>query len=112
MYAYPYCPLRQAAHRVVDHSAPLRLLAALAWPAARRAESLELSETGIEAVTLTGRTRLAWSDVRAVRIRRALLGHRTLRIEAPSGRIAVAVALPGFDELERHVRETVATRQH
>ena len=67
------------------------------WPAATRAERVEVSDEGIEAWTLTGTTRLAWDDVTGVQLARSPLGRRMLRIRGSAGRIDVARLLPGYD---------------
>jgi hypothetical protein len=103
VYAFERCPFRDAAHAVADRSAVVRRAAGALWPAARRAERIELSDEGIEAWTLTGKTRLAWRDVTAVGSARTLMGRRTLRIRGTGGRIEIAPILPGYDELERRV---------
>lgn len=104
VYAFEDCPFRNAAHAVADRSSVVRHAAHALWPAARRAERVEVSDEGIEAWTLTGRTQLAWDDVTDVRCERTLLGRETLRIDGPAGHIHVAPVLPGYDELERRVR--------
>ena len=104
IYAFEHCPFRNAAHAVADRSAVVRGLAHALWPAARRAERVEISDDGIDAWTLTGRTHLAWDDVASVRSERTFLGRETLRIDGPAGRIAVAPVLPGYEDLERRVR--------
>ena len=105
VYAFERCPFRDMAHAVADRSSIVRHAARALWPAARRAERVEISDEGIEAWTLTGRTRLGWGDVTGVRSARTLLGRRTLRIRGSAGRIDVAPILPGYAELERRVFE-------
>ena len=104
-YAFECCPLRNMAHSVADRSSAVRLVARALWPAARRAERVELSDDAIEAWGLGGQTRLMWRDVTDVRSARTLLGRRTLRIRGTSGRIDVAPILPRYEELERRVLE-------
>jgi hypothetical protein len=104
VYAFQDCPFRSAAHAVADRSSVVRRAAHALWPAARRAERVEVSDEGIEAWTLTGRTQLAWDDITDVHCERTLLGRETLRIDGPAGRIHIAPALPRYDELERRVR--------
>ena len=104
-YAFEDCPLRNMAHSVADRSSAVRLVARALWPAARRAERVELSDEGIEAWSLGGQTRLMWGDVTDVRSARTLLGRQTLRIRGTSGRIDVAPILPRYEELERRVLE-------
>jgi hypothetical protein len=103
IYAFEPCPFRDAAHSVADRSSIARGAARALWPAARRAERVELSEEGIEAWTLVGQTRIAWDDVTGVESERTLLGRRTLRIRSSEGRIDIAPILPGYEELERRV---------
>lgn len=108
VYAFEHCPLRNATHAVADRSAIVRAAARTIWPAARRAERVELSDDGIAAWSLGGCTRLRWSEVTTVRIGRTLLGRRTLRIAGAHGqRMQIAPILPGFVELERRVRARV-----
>jgi hypothetical protein len=102
-YAFEHCPIRDMAHSVADRSSAVRLIARALWPAARRAERVELSDEGIEAWTLDGHTRLAWGDVTDVRSARTLFGRRMLQIRGTSGRIEVAPILPRYEELERRV---------
>ncbi|HEY3614885.1 MAG TPA: hypothetical protein VGK92_14325 [Gaiellales bacterium] len=104
VYAFEHCPFRNAAHAVADRSALVRHAAHALWPAARRAERIELTDAGIDAWTLTGQTHLAWDDVTEVRSARTLLGRETLLIDGAGGQIEVAPVLPGYDELERRVR--------
>ncbi len=54
VFEYPPCPLRDASQAVAAAFPPLRAIAALAWPAARRAERVEVSEDGIAARSLAG----------------------------------------------------------
>jgi hypothetical protein len=103
VFAFEHCPFRNAAHAVADRSSIVRHAAHALWPAARRAERVELSDDGIDAWTLTGQTHLAWDDV-TVRSARTLLGRELLRIDGAGGQIEVAPVLPGYDELERRVR--------
>ncbi len=110
IYEFEYCPLREMVHAVADRSDAVRGMARAVWPAARRAERVVLSEDGIEAWSLTGRTRLAWTDVTAVRSARPLLGRRTLRIRGASGTIVIAPILPGYTDLELRVRSACAAR--
>ena len=105
VYAFEPCPFRDVAHAVADRSSIVRHAAHALWPAARRAERVELSDDGIDAWTLTGQTHLAWSEVTDVAPARTLLGRPLLRITGDDGRIDVAPILPGYAELERRVRE-------
>ena len=104
VYAFERCPFRDTAHAVADRSSIVRSVARALWPAARRAERVELSDDGIEAWTLVGQTQLAWTEVTEVETSRTLLGRRTLRIHGAGGRIDVAPVLPGYAELESRVR--------
>jgi hypothetical protein len=104
VYAFEHCPFRNAAHAVADRSSLVRHAAHALWPAARRAERVELSDAGIDAWTLTGQTHMGWDEVTEVRSARTLLGRATLLIDGAHGQIEVAPVLPGYDELERRVR--------
>ena len=103
VYAFEYCPLRNATHKVADRSALVRATARTLWPAARRAERVELSDDAIEVWGLGGHTRMPFRDVTSVRSSRTLLGRKTLRIRGPQGRIQIAPILPGYPEIERRV---------
>jgi hypothetical protein len=108
VYAFEHCPLRNATHAVADRSALLRATARTLWPAARRAERVELSDDGIAAWSLGGFTRLRWDEITAVRLGRTLLGGRTLQIEGGRRRrMEIAPILPGYAEIERRVFATV-----
>jgi hypothetical protein len=104
IYAFEPCPFRDAAHSVADRSSIARAAARALWPAARRAERVELSDEGIAAWTLVGQTRIAWNDIEAVGSERTLLGRETLRIHGSQARIDIAPILPGYEEIERRVR--------
>jgi hypothetical protein len=103
VYAFESCPFRDAAHALADRSSIVRSAARVLWPAATRAERIEISAEGIEARTLTGTTRLAWDDVTGVALRRSPLGRQVLRIRGGEGRIDVMPVLPGYAELESRV---------
>ena len=103
VYAFERCPFRDMAHAVADRSSIARHAAKALWPAARRAERVEVSDEGIEAWTLTGTTRLAWDDVTEVESVRTPLGRRSLRIRGGGERIEIVAILPGFAELETRV---------
>ncbi len=103
IYAFEPCPFRDAVHALADRSSIFRSVARVLWPAATRAERVEISDGGIEAWTLTGTTRLAWDDVTDVRLARSPLGRRLLRIRGSEGRIDVVRLLPGYTALERSV---------
>ena len=98
VYAFERCPLRDIAHAVADRSAIVRHAAGALWPAARRAERVELSDDGIKVWTLTGQTYVAWDDIALVR------SGRTLQIRGAGERIDVAPNLPGFEQIELRVR--------
>ena len=97
VYAFEPCPLRDLAHAVADRSAIVRRVAGALWPAARRAERVELSDDGIAVSCLTGPTFLHWDEIALVR------SGRTLQIRGGGSRIDVASNLPGFDQIERRV---------
>lgn len=103
VYAFEHCPLRNATHAVADRSAIVRGAARALWPAARRAERVELSADGIAAWSLGGHTRLGWDEITAVRSGRTLLGRKTLRVRGETGRMQIAPILPGYAEIERRV---------
>jgi hypothetical protein len=103
VYAFEHCPLRNASHKVADRSAIVRGTARALWPAARRAERVELSDDAIEVWGLGGHTRLAFTEITTVRSARTLLGRKTLRIRGGKGRIQIAPILPGYAEIERRV---------
>ena len=97
VYAFEPCPLRDMAHAVADRSSIVRRAASALWPAARRAERVELSDAGITVWCLTGRTFMAWDDITAVRF------GWTLQIRGAGGRIDIASNMPGLGEIERRV---------
>lgn len=105
VYAFEHCPLRNATHKVADRSALVRGTARALWPAARRAERVELSDDAIEVWGLGGHTRLAWDEITGVRSERTLFGRKTLRIAGGGRPIQIAPILPGYDEIERRVLE-------
>jgi hypothetical protein len=100
VFEYPRCPLRDASQAVAGALPPLRVVAALAWPAARRADRVEVSEDGIEAWSLAGHDSIAWEDVAAVRRAQTTWGRMTVHVLGQDGsRIEIAETIPGFDEL-------------
>ncbi len=103
VYAFEHCPLRNATHKVADRSALVRATARALWPAARRAERVELSDDAIEVWGLGGHTRVAWGEITGVSSERRLLGRRTLRIRGGRRPIQIAPILPGYAEIERRV---------
>lgn len=105
VFEYPRCALRDACQALAAAFPPFRAAASLAWPAARRADRVAVSETGIEARTLAGRESIAWGDVAAVRRARTTWGRRTVHVIAQSGaQIEIAETIPGFDELASVLR--------
>jgi predicted SPOUT superfamily RNA methylase MTH1 len=101
VYEYEDCPLRDRTHRVARVLPVLRPLAALAWPAARRADRIELSEDGIFARSLAGYARIGWEEVGAVHRSRTTWGRMTVHIVAssPARQIEITESMPGFDDL-------------
>ena len=104
-YEYEYCPLRdrtQAFARVVPL---IRPIAGLLWPAARRADRVELSADGIFARSLAGYARIPWDQVLAVHRSRTTWGRMTVHVVAgkPARQIEIAESMPGFDELVRTI---------
>jgi hypothetical protein len=53
-FEYEHCPLRSRAHGLVRLVPPLRTAAGMLWPAARRADRVELSADGVFARSLAG----------------------------------------------------------
>ncbi len=107
-FAFPQCPFRDATHCVVDRSSLARAVAGTVWPSARRAERVELTDEGIEAWTLVGRTRLRWEELTGVREVGGVLRRRALLAEGPAGRIEIAPILPGFATIEARLRSACA----
>jgi PH (Pleckstrin Homology) domain-containing protein len=106
VFEYPPCPLRDASHAVAAAFPPVRVVAALAWPAARRAERVEVSADGIVARSLAGHHSIAWGDIAAVRRARTTWGRMTVHIIARTGsQIEIAETIPGFDELAAMLRQ-------
>jgi hypothetical protein len=99
----------------VTHAAARRLpairkVAAVLWPAARRAEWVHIDSLGIEAAGLAGETQIPWNDVCSTSVGRSPLGRRTLVITDGKGhRIVVASTLPEFADLSRRVCEEAGT---
>jgi Bacterial PH domain len=105
VFEYPRCALRDACQVMAAAFPPLRAAAALAWPAARRADRVAVSPDGIEARTLAGREAIAWGDVAAVRRARTTWGRSTIHVIARTGsQIEIAETIPGFDELTAMLR--------
>jgi len=110
--AYPYCPLRSRAHRLVRLVPPLRSVAGLLWPAARRADRVHMTADGLEARSLAGEIRIAWTDIAGVRRARTTWGRMTMHIVSRDGRqVEVAETLPGFAELVRIVHQATGLGQ-
>jgi hypothetical protein len=104
VYAYPHCPYREVTHAAARKLPAIRKIAELFWPAARRAEWVQIDNLGIEASGLAGRTQIAWDNVSSTTVARSPLGRRTLVIADDRGRrIVVASTLPEFDELSKRV---------
>jgi Bacterial PH domain len=105
VFEYPRCALRDTCQAVAAAFPPLRLAAAVAWPAARRADRVAVSEDGIEARTLAGHESIAWGEVAAVRRARTTWGRVTVHVIARTGsQIEIAETIPGFDELAAMLR--------
>jgi hypothetical protein len=103
VYAFEPCPFRNVAHAVADRSSIVRRTVEVLWPAARRAERVELSDEGIDAWTLTGRTHMSWDEVTVVEPARTPMGRPLLRIRGEDSCIEVLPLLPGFEELESRI---------
>jgi hypothetical protein len=106
-FEYPHCPLRRRAHAIADRVPGIRRAAGAVWPAARRADRVELDHDHLHARSLAGFVRIGWEEITTVRRSRTGLGRVTLAVEAagPSRRIEIAESLPGFEQLARMVRE-------
>ena len=107
VFEYPRCPLRDASQGGQRRSSRRSARwPALAWPAARRAERVEVSEDGIAARSLAGHDSIAWSDVAAIRRARTTWGRMTVHVIARTGsQIEIAETIPGFDELAAMLRQ-------
>jgi hypothetical protein len=105
VFEYPHCALRDASQAVARALPPLRVAAVLAWPAARRADRVSVTQNGIEARSLAGLHTIAWDDVAAVRRARTTWGRVTVHVIGRSGsQIEVAETLPGVAELAALLR--------
>jgi hypothetical protein len=104
-FEYEYCPLRSRAHRLARIIPPIRPLAGLVWPAARRADRIELSADGILSRSLSGYCRIGWDEVGAVHRSRTTWGRMTVHVVAarPKRQIEIAQSMPGFDDLVRTI---------
>ena len=60
-FEYEYCPLRSRAHRLARMMPPIRALAGMVWPAARRADRIQLTQDGLLARSLSGYVRIGWT---------------------------------------------------
>jgi len=105
VYEYEHCPLRDRTQAVARVLPLLRPLAALVWPAARRADRIELSPDGVFARSLSGYVRIPWDQVQAVHRSRTTWGRMTVHVVAakPNRHIEIAESMPGFDELVRTI---------
>ena len=65
VYAFEPCPFRNVTHAAADRIPGLRPLARATWPAARRAERVELTDAGVAASGLTGATTITWGSITA-----------------------------------------------
>ena len=110
-FEYEHCPLRSRAHRIARVLPPLRPLAGLVWPAARRADRIELSDDGILARSLSGYARIGWDEVGAVHRSRTTWGRMIVNVVAgkPDRQIEIAESMPGFDELVRTILHNAGT---
>jgi hypothetical protein len=100
-FEYEYCPLRSRAHRLARIMPPIRPLAGMVWPAARRADRIQLTQDGLLARSLSGYVRIGWDEVGAVHRARTTWGRMTVHVVAgnPSRHIELAESMPGFDAL-------------
>jgi hypothetical protein len=111
VYVYPRCPYREVTHAAARRVPVIRKVAALLWPAARRAEWVHIDSLGIEAAGLAGETQIPWNDVCSTTTSRSPLGRQTLVISDGKGhRIVVASTLPEFADLSRRVSEEAGTQ--
>lgn len=101
IFEYERCPLRDRAHAVARVLPFVRPLAGLVWPAARRADRVQLSEDGILARSLSGYARIPWDEVGAVHRSRTTWGRMTVHVVAanPSRQIEITESMPAFDDL-------------
>jgi len=109
VYTYPHCPFREVTHAAARRIPALRRIAAVLWPAARRAEWLRVSESAIESCGLGGRSQLRWDEIESVHLRGKRRRAR-LVIQAEDGRrIVVAGTMPAFPELADRIGATAST---
>ena len=106
-YEYPHCPLRWRAHAVADRMPGMRRLAAAVWPAARRADRVELDHDQLRARSLAGIVRIGWEEITTVRRSRTGFGPRDARGggRRPEPADRDRGVAPGFDQLAQVVRE-------
>src|SRR2546423_3475157 len=97
-FEYEYCPLRSRAHRLARIIPPIRALAGMVWPAARRADRIQLTQDGLLARSLSGYVRIGGDEVGALHRARTTWGRLTVHLVArnPRRHIQIAQALPGF----------------
>jgi hypothetical protein len=105
VYEFAHCALRSRVHRVADRAPWVRSVAALLWPAASRADRVELAQDGIRARSLAGFTRIGWDEVALLRRHRTRTGRVTLVIEGAARSIEISEAIPDFTALARAVHE-------
>jgi hypothetical protein len=100
-FEYDDCPLRDRSHAVARVLPFIRPLAGLLWPAARRADRIQLSDDGILARSLSGYVRIGWDEVGAVHRSRTTWGRMTVHVlaAAPDRQIEITESMPGFDDL-------------
>jgi len=104
-FEYPEGGIRRGARVAARALPPLRPLGALVWPAARRADRIELSADGIFARSFSGYVRIGWDEVVAVHRARTTWGRMTVHVLAgsPDRQIEIAESIPGFDQLVRTI---------
>jgi hypothetical protein len=104
-FEYPDCGIRHGVRVFARVLPPVRPLAALFWPAARRADQIELSRDGIFARSLSGYARIGWDEISAVHRARTTWGRMTVHVVAgnPDRQIEITESIPGFDELVRTI---------
>ncbi len=100
-FEYEHCPLRDRAHAVARVLPFIRPVAGLLWPAARRADRVQLSDDGILARSLSGYTRIGWDEVNGVHRSLTTWGRMTVHVvaAAPDRQIEITESLPRFDDL-------------
>src|SRR5262249_21716213 len=73
-FEYPHCPLRRRAHAIANRVPGIRRAAGAVWPAARRADRVELDHDHLHARSLAGIVRIGWGGITTGRRRRARRG--------------------------------------